>query len=120
MEKKFGSVSALQQVKTSPYGVIRKMKYFLLVLLFLSACATKPVPLPAGPRTLLFPFGTYQHLVQLKLAKAPPKGPQSFDFRGVFVFQKERMKLVALTPFGTTLFRAEEDFKTGEIINRKK
>jgi hypothetical protein len=91
------------------------MKRILLFLLLLSACVTKPPQLPEGPRDLLFPHGTYQHLVKVKLTKAPPKGPQEFEFRGVFVSEQNRLKLVALSPVGTTLFRVEEDLVTHQI-----
>jgi hypothetical protein len=88
---------------------------FLFPLLLCLACTHKPAKMIEGPREFMFPYGNYQHDVRVHLTKAPPRGPQDFAFRGVFDFRKDHLNLVALSPFGTTMFRVQENLQTHQI-----
>jgi hypothetical protein len=94
---------------------MRKKIFAFLLLPFLLACSHVVKKNPEGPRTLLFPYGEYRHDVHVHLVKAPEKGPQEMDFHGVVSLQKEKILMLGLSPFGTTLFRVEENRESGDI-----
>lgn len=86
------------------------MKRFILALLILAGCAHKPVVIPAGSG--LYPFGKYQHHVEIHPKAA---GAKAMEMRGVVAYDADAIKVIGLSSFGTTVFRIEENLKTGEI-----
>ncbi|HMN69555.1 MAG TPA: hypothetical protein PKC28_13525 [Bdellovibrionales bacterium] len=86
------------------------MKYALAFLILLSACAHKP-PAVVPTSELAYPLGTYQHAVRIDIVE-----PQrQMKLRGVIQSREDKLTVVGLSTFGTTIFRIEEDYKTGEI-----
>jgi len=86
------------------------MKKLWLLTLALAACVSKPIAPPA-PSALAFPAGTYQHKVNVQVVQPP----RSLDLRGVIKSSPESLKVVGLSSFNTTVFRINENLKTGEI-----
>jgi hypothetical protein len=96
------------------------MKKAVAVFLFLfcAGCAStikQSVELPQGKRQFLFPYGTYQHQVNVKIKSVNNHGPKEFNFQGIFNFQKDHLKMVGLSPMGTTLFKIDENLKDHQI-----
>lgn len=83
---------------------------WLVALLLLAACTTKPLRAPP-PSDRLYPPGTYQHKVNVQIIEPA----RNIDLRGVIQSQPERLKVVGLSTFNTTVFRIDENLKTGEI-----
>lgn len=87
----------------------------LTLVLMTVACASKTVQDPRAPRRFVFPYGTYQHEVDLQLLNAgggtPPK---QFHFKGVASISEQAIKVVALSAMNTTLFRITEDRASGK------
>lgn len=81
-----------------------------LLMVFMCSCASKSVR-TAPPSDLQYPHGIYQHKVDIKVAQPP----RHFDMKGIVDFKPERLNVVGLSAFGTTVFRISEDFKTGQI-----
>ena len=82
----------------------------LFILLFLAACTTAPPKAPPVSE-LLYPPGTYQHKVHVHIVNPS----RDIDLRGVIQSQPERLKVIGLSSFNTTVFRIDENLKTGEI-----
>ena len=78
-------------------------------VLFVTACTSRPILVATGPRDRLFPFGTYRHSVSVLLKSGTMNGkadgPTTQEFSGLVDIRKERVKVIATSPFGTTLFR---------------
>jgi hypothetical protein len=82
----------------------------LAVAVLLSACASKPkAPPPASE--LMYPHGTYKHLVKVQIVQ-PVK---NVDLRGFVESRADELKVVGLSNFGTTVFKIDENYKTGEL-----
>lgn len=83
-----------------------------------TACATGPKA-TVLPRTRLFPLGTYRHTVTIRLKSGTlngnPDGPRSQRFLGVVNLQQDKLTILALSPFGTTVFRLVENRSTGVV-----
>jgi hypothetical protein len=86
------------------------MRRLIFALLILAGCAHKPVVIPPGSG--LYPFGKYQHHVEIH-PQAP--GAKAMEMRGVVSYTADAIKVIGLSSFGTTVFRIEENLKTGEI-----
>jgi hypothetical protein len=83
---------------------------FLVLCLFLSGCSSIQKNFHAtGPRTLVFPFGTYKHEISLK-----PTGQDERTFSGVVQIKEETVTVIGLSHFGSTLFRVKEDRKAAK------
>jgi hypothetical protein len=65
-------------------------------------------------QALIFPYGSYQHHVSIRMQTAA-EGEKAFNFNGVVQLKPEMIRISALSHFGTTAFRITEDRKTGEI-----
>ena len=77
----------------------------LVTLLF--GCATSPRPkVDSQAKNRLFPDGTYRHEVTLML----PNG-QQHQFQGVVKLAPERIEVVGLSFFNTTVFRVVDNRK---------
>lgn len=76
----------------------------------MTACASKPPKVP-GPSDRIYPPGTYQHKVNVRIAEPA----RNVDLRGVVKSSPESLKVVGLSTFNTTVFRIDENLKTGEI-----
>ncbi len=61
------------------------------------------------PEDRLFPAGNYRHEVEIVTPN------QTFTFTGLVRLSPEQIRVVALGPFGTTVFRLTEDLATGKI-----
>lgn len=73
------------------------------------ACAHRTAR-PPEDMDLAFPHGTYQHRVLVR-----PNGAPSFEVTGVMESRPQSLRLIGLSPLGTTAFRIHEDFSTGKI-----
>lgn len=87
------------------------MKKYLLALLVLCACTT------TGPkvkivRENLFPSGTYEQKINLILSKTETSPERQFSFHGILKMDKDKILVLALSPFGTTEFKLEDDGKS--------
>lgn len=87
----------------------------IFLLLFTSftlvSCAHKPLrPPPTGGG--LYPMGKYQHAVKIQVQQPTPR---TMEMHGVVSINDEQLKVVGLSSFGTTVFRIEENLKTGEM-----
>ncbi len=60
---------------------------------------------------MLYPHGTYQHKVNVKIQEPA----RSVDLRGVIKSAPESLKVVGLSSFNTTVFRIDENLKTGVV-----
>lgn len=83
---------------------------FFAFALTLIGCTHSP-PL-AEPGQGAFPFGSYQHLVHVHVNK---NGVPDMDLRGVVRASDQRIQVVGLSTMNTTLFRIDENLRTGEI-----
>jgi hypothetical protein len=88
----------------------------LLILLLISTffgCQTAKVNNHKGAnQNRLFPYGTYEHAVTVKVKRPQEK---SYHFNGVVKLGEERIEIVAMSFLGTTEFRIQDDFKTKAI-----
>lgn len=80
-----------------------------LMATLVSGCATK-LKAP-GPSNMAYPHGTYQHKVQVQINQPA----RTIDMRGVIQSKPEELKVVGISSFGTTVFRIDDNFKTGEL-----
>lgn len=82
-----------------------------LIALFAAACSHAPVRPKAEDMT--FPFGTYRHHVtaQPLMKRDLPK----MDLVGVVKSEPNELRVVGLSPVGSTVFRIHEDLKSGKI-----
>jgi hypothetical protein len=86
---------------------VRVLLYPLILLSL--GCSHQPLKFPEGSG--LYPFATYQHQVKIKMLQPP----RAFAMRGVVAYTPEAIKVVGLSGFGTTVFRIDENLKSGEI-----
>lgn len=97
---------------------VKQILAIIVLALLATACATSPKV--TGPRTLLFPLGTYRHTVTIQLKNGTlngkPDGPHSQRFSGVVNLQKDKLTILALSPFGTTVFRLTENRTTKTVV----
>lgn len=85
----------------------------LLLAFLASSCAHhKIAPVSNESRTTLIPRGTHQQTVTVHIKKGDQR---QMRFSGVLDVREDRVSLIGLTPFGSTLFRLKEDLKTGAI-----
>lgn len=83
----------------------------LFILLFLVSCSSPQKTFhEEGPRTQVFPNGTYQHEIRLKQKEGGER-----TFSGVVQIKEDLITVVGLSPFGSTLFKITEDRKTKNI-----
>ncbi len=73
----------------------------LLLIVFISACASRKDHRP------LFPYGIYHHRVELVMKD------KAMSFRGINLWSKDKLSLLALGDFDVTLLKYQEDFKSG-------
>ncbi|NJL24869.1 MAG: DUF3261 domain-containing protein [Calothrix sp. SM1_5_4] len=60
---------------------------------------------------MAYPYGTYQHSVRVTFND--PR--RTLDVRGVIGSAPDHLKVIGLSPLGMTIFRIDEDFKSGAI-----
>jgi hypothetical protein len=89
--------------------MIRSILPALLFSLTLSACAHAPLKIPEGGG--IYPFGKYQHDVKIRTIEPA----RTMEMKGVVAYSPESIKVVGLSSFNTTVFKIEENLKTGEI-----
>ena len=87
------------------------MRVILFLALLLTACTHAPPKVPQG--TGLFPYGAYRHKVNIQVLE--PKDVRPMEMRGAVSVTAQEIRVVGLSTFGTTIFRIEENLKTGEI-----
>lgn len=88
----------------------RRLMFFLFAAL--TACIQKPpAPEAAKEPRAPYPFGKYQHQVRIQILK-----PEHHDFSvtGALSYAADEIKLIGLSPMGTTLFRLT-DTKGSEL-----
>jgi hypothetical protein len=61
-------------------------------------------------RHLLFPPGVYTHQVEIETA-----AQKKYSFRGIVKISADRVTVIGLSPFQTTVFKIDENRKTKEI-----
>lgn len=89
---------------------MKPMLFALLTALMTTACAHK-ITKPTEPSALVYPHGTYQHRVKVQIVE-----PQrNLEVKGVIKSQPDELKVVGISSFGTTVFRIDENLKTGEV-----
>ncbi len=81
----------------------------------LTACSSRKIRSEMTRNEMLFPLGTYQHQVRITTAAGPNRASKEFSFSGVVRTSKEEIKIAALSPFGTTLLKIQEDRTTGKV-----
>ena len=87
-----------------------KTIFLLAATMLLSACSTAPkAPPPASDR--MYPHGTYRHKVKIQIVQ-PMK---NVDLRGMIESKPDELKVIGLSSFGTTVFKIDENYKTGEL-----
>ena len=79
-------------------------------LVFLAACSSAPKA-PSPISELAYPHGTYQHKVKVELVSSA----RTMDVRGVVESRADELKVVGISTFGTTVFRVDENYRTGEL-----
>ncbi|MES2856597.1 MAG: hypothetical protein V4692_12075 [Bdellovibrionota bacterium] len=92
----------------------------VLPVLFLGCTHTAKLPAtlpaPAASRTTLIPEGTHNHSVKLTvkntLSSGQNQGPKQMSFSGIVDYRSGKVKVIGLSPLGSTLFRLEDDLKT--------
>ncbi len=72
-----------------------------LLLLLVSACQTPPKIHGTGA---VFPYGNYHHKVFVETNKN-----QNYNLSGILKYETDRMELVGLSNFGTTLFKIKKN-----------
>lgn len=87
------------------------MKLKLLVTLLFTACTQAPLKTPQGNG--LFPYGAYQHKVKIQVLNSRDVRPM--EMRGAVSVSANEVRVVGLSTFGTTVFRIQEDLRTGEL-----
>jgi hypothetical protein len=87
------------------------MRPVLPLMLLLAGCALSPKR-PA-PEQMAFPFGTYQH----KVTATPKSGKMQkpVELSGVVQSREHDLRVVGLSPVGSTVFRMHEDLCEGKI-----
>ena len=88
---------------------------FLFLLAACSSTGYKKVTHPDLERKTLFPNGVYQHDIQLTIPSQAELAEKDFHFNGVVKISSDAIVVVALSPFGTTLFKIAEDRITHKI-----
>ncbi len=67
------------------------------------------------PAALVFPLGKYRHDVSVHVFKDEEGKAKDYGFSGLAETSKETIRLVALSPLGTTVMKINEDRATGQI-----
>lgn len=83
------------------------MPFYLLSFLLISCAHYSPNP--KHMEGLIFPYGTYQHKVHFEMKKPVQ---QNIRMLGVVSIKDQRLSVVGLSPFNTTLFRIVDNFKS--------
>jgi hypothetical protein len=88
------------------------MRYAIALLLTIFVCACSSAPkAPPPPSDLIYPHGTYQHKVKVQIVQPV----RNVDVRGVVESRPDDLKVVGISSFGTTVFRIDENYRTGEV-----
>ena len=82
-----------------------------LALLLAGSCAEKRIVSGPIDRTRLFPPGVYHQSVRISI----PSQNKSFRLEGVVAIRPETIRLFALSSFGTTVFRIQDDLARNEV-----
>ncbi len=80
-----------------------------LAAVFSIGCASQLKAPP--PSDLTYPHGTYQHKVKVQIQQ-PTK---NVEVRGLIESKPEELTVVGISTFGTTVFRIDENYSTGEV-----
>jgi hypothetical protein len=95
-----------------------------LLILSFGACSTgeKKIAFPATiSKDLVFPYGVYHHDVELEIKGNGETDPskriptQNYHFKGIVQITADSIQIVALSPFGTTVFKIMDDLVTGKL-----
>jgi len=93
---------------------LMRVRACVLMFVAMTACAsqTRNVRSAQLAKDIVFPLGVYQHDVKLEI-----HGPkiQSYRFKGVVKISRDNIRVVALSPMGTTVFMVLDDLKTGKV-----
>lgn len=98
------------------------MKLWLMIFLLAASCVSKPekptvlqLPPIAPTKEMLFPYGHYRHHLTLEIAHGEDGKPHRYSFEGVAETGAEKIQLVMLSPFNTTLMKVHENRQSGEV-----
>jgi len=96
---------------------MRLSAILLLSIGCLGGCASPAKHSGIDPEksTLLFPNGNYVHRVKLNIPANPDPSKRKFEFRGAVKIAPDTIRIVVLSPVGTTLFKMTEDRATGKL-----
>jgi hypothetical protein len=78
------------------------------------SCSSKKIRSDSASDEKLFPDGTYRHAVQIHI-RPGQENSRDFNFNGMVQISADWVKIVVLSPFGTTLSKITENRSTGEI-----
>jgi hypothetical protein len=88
----------------------------LAFLFLLGGCASPRVTTPGeSAKTYVFPYGKYQHNVELTLFGNAGDAPLHQHLNGVAKIDAKMIQVVGLSPFGTTVFKITDHLNTGKI-----
>jgi hypothetical protein len=101
-------------MRTSSSVVNRSLIATLLLIISFSGCAHEKIyKIPVGGRTTLIPYGVHRQSVTVHVKKeGNANAPKKMNFSGVMDYRADHTQLIGLSPFGSTLFRLNDDAKT--------
>ena len=89
---------------------------FLADLLIAGGCASPRITTPGeSAKVYVFPYGKYQHDVQLTIIGNTGNKPQHYHLNGVAKIDANLIQLVGLSAFGTTVFKITDHLDTGKL-----
>ncbi len=91
-------------------------KTWIIFIFLITSCVTTSKIKQISESEMLFPLGDYRHLVHLQILASNPKdGEKTFTFVSLVQIKMDSIQIAALSPFSTTLFRINENRKSGDI-----
>jgi hypothetical protein len=92
------------------------------IFLVVSACCSCPpashsqvAPSVGAAATPLFPLGQYRHDVKIHINETEKSKAKDFSFQGLAKIEHDKLELVVLSPFQTTLMKIDENRLTGDV-----
>jgi hypothetical protein len=74
-------------------------------------------------KDFIFPYGIYKHDIQFQVLghesadRRETVAPQNYHFKGVIKLGPDLIQVVALSPFGTTVFKITDDLKKNQVTD---
>jgi hypothetical protein len=94
----------------------RSLSFLFILVVSLAGCASPRVTTPGeSAKTYIFPYGKYQHDVQLTILGDAGDTPTHQHLNGLVKIDANTIQIVGLSPFGTTVFKISDHLDTGKI-----